>query len=45
MDPESLPDYVGPSATEEVAAAEELQDPDWMKQLQDQLDALEVTVG
>ncbi len=45
MDPESLPDYVAPSATEDTVIAEEPEDPDWMKQLQDQLDALEVTVG
>ena len=45
MDPESLPDYVAPSATEDALTVEELQDPEWMKQLQDQLDALEVTVG
>ena len=42
MDPESLPDYVAPGATEDTVTVEELQDPDWMKQLQDQLDALEV---
>ncbi len=45
MDPESLPDYVAPSATEDTITVEELQDPDWMKQLQDELDALEVPDG
>ena len=42
LDPGSLPDYVAPGAAAEVMSVEELQDPDWMKQLQDELDALEV---
>lgn len=45
MDPESLPDYVALGAAAEVTSVEELQDPEWMKQLQDELDALEVSIA
>ena len=44
LDPESLPDYVAPAATAEATSVEELQDPEWLKQLQDELDALEVNM-
>ena len=42
VDPASLPDYVDVGAAEEVMTVEELQDPDWMVKIQDELDALEV---
>ena len=46
VDPASLPDYVDVGTEqEEVMSVDELRDPDWMVQLQDELDALEVSLA
>ena len=45
VDPASLPDYVDVGATQEDMTAEELHDPEWMVKIQDELDALVVSLA
>jgi hypothetical protein len=45
VDPASLPDYVDVGEAQEVMSVEELQDPEWIVKIQDELDALEVKLN